>query len=344
MSAASRLVARLLHNLWVGLSLLVFLSGCALVNPQSSVRLASDAQLTTRAIANSLDGTRKQLETFVEGQAIHAHLTGRSALSPSVLCSIKAVQRSLRLRVILLRKLASLYDSFITIAQEDTSTVNDLGVFDEVMADIDRYELLPEATPGPTCPDPNPDWQLGRAPPPPPDKPSVLLGFSKSKSLRRSSELIRQALVRVVALWDREREIYLSIQRQAFQSQKTLSRALLTKFGTLSPKSVFSPQLAGLGVDWDNFAYRAQLEKWPAEKQAAMQEAVLSVLDHRADQRVAEEEMHYIQHSELLRLLYRQHQVLERGQPLDLRQINLFLAPILRSVSPQVAGCPVASP
>jgi hypothetical protein len=304
------------------------------------VRLASDAQLTSRAIASALDGTRKQLETFVEGQAMHAHLTGRSALSPAVLCSIKAVQRSLRLRVLLLRKLATMYDSFIALAEEDTFSDN-IAIFDEVMTDIDRYELLPESTPGPTCPDPNPEWEPWRAASPVTEKPSVLLGFSRSSSLRKSSVLIRQVLAKVISLWDRERQIYLSIQKQAFLSQKTLSRALWTKWGTVSPKSVFAPQLMGLGVDWDNFAYRAQLEKWPPEKLAAMQEAVLSVLDRRAEQRIHDEETHYVQHSELMRVLYRQHQVLEQGQTLDLRQINMFLAPILRSVNPQAAGCKI---
>lgn len=342
MNRASRCVARIVFRLSCVAAVVALLSlfGCATVNPQSSVRLAEDAQITTRAIANALDGTRKQLETFVEGQAMHAHLTGRSALAPSVLCSIKAVQRSLRLRVILLRKLSSLYDNFIALAQQDL-TAEDLGVFDDVMVEIDRYELLPETTPGPTCPDPNPDWQPWTSPPPPSEKPSAWLGFSRSASLRKSSGLIRQVLAKFISLWDRERQIYLSIQRQAFLSQKTLSRVLWTKWGTVSPKSVFAPQLMGLGVDWDNFAYRAQLEKWSPEKLAAMQEAVLSVLDRRAEQRIHEEESHYIQHSELLRVLYRQHQVLEQGQPLDLRQINLFLSPILRSVNPQGTACKI---
>ena len=316
----------------------LFASGCAIVNPQSAVRLSADAQLTVRTVSDSLEGTRRQLETFVEGQALHSHLTGRSALSPSELCSIKAVQRSLRMRVILLRKLALLYDNFSSLAQEDVST-DRLGVFDEVMADVDRYELLPDATPGPTCPDPDPDGQLGQAPPPSSEPPSVWLGFSKSKSLRRSSELIRQVLAKFISLWDRERDIYLSIQKQAFLSQKSLSRALLTKFGTLSPAEVFSPQLAGLGVEWDNRAYRTQLEKWPPEKQAAVQEAVLSVLDRRAEHRVTEEEARYVQYGDLLKTLYRQHQVLEAGQPLDLRQINLFLGPILRSINPGAVPC-----
>ena len=153
---------------------------------------------------------------------------------------------------------------------------------------------------------------------------------------------IRQILGKVIALWDAEREIYLSIQKQAFLSQKVLSRALLTKFGTVSPALVFAPQLTGLGVDWDDVAYRAQLAKWPPEKQAAVQEAILSVLDRRAEHRVTEEEMRYVQHGELLRVLYRQHQVLEHGQPLDLRQLNVFLAPILRSVSSVSATCKTA--
>jgi hypothetical protein len=314
------------------------LGGCATVNPQSAARLSSEAQLTTRAIADTLEDTRKQLETFVEGQSMHAHLTGRSALSPAVLCSIKAVQRSLRLRVLLLRKLAFLYDSFIALAERDVSGDN-LTVFDEIMADVDRYELLPDATPGPTCPDPEPERTARRAPPIDATPPSKLLGFSRSASMRRASAQIRQVLGKFISLWDAEREIYLSIQKQAFLSQKALSRALLTKFGTVSPASVFAPQLTGLGVAWDDLAYRAQLAKWPPEKQAAVQEAILGVLDRRAEHRVVEEEARYVLYGELLRVVYRQHQVLEQGQPLDLRQLNVYLAPILRSVSSASPTC-----
>ncbi len=315
-----------------GFMLLLFLfgSGCATVNTQSAVRLAGDAQLTIRGIADSLEGTRGTLETFVEGQLLHGHLTGRSTLSPSELCSIKAVQRSLRLRVILLRKLASLYNTFIDLASYDN--LEGGGIFDEMMGDLDRYELLPDATPGPTCPDPDP--QPAAAPPRPlPAPPSKLLGFSRSASLRRGSELIRQVLSKFIKLWEQEQSVYLSIQRQAFLSQKTLTRALFVKFGTLSPAAVFAPQLAGLGVAWDERAYQGQLEHWPAEKQNAVRDAVLLVLDRRTEHRIAEQEARYVQHGALLHALYRQHQVLEAGLPLDLREIASFLVPILQSIN-----------
>lgn len=316
---------------------LAVLEGCASVNPQSALRLAGDGQLTARAVVDSLEQTRRSLETFVESQALHAHLTGRSTLSPSELCSIKAVQRSLRLRVLLLRKLGLLYDTFIALVHE--GLFRNPGIYDDVMASIDRYELLPDATPGPTCPDPDPDPQLVLTQAPVPTEPGLMLGLSASSSTRRSSQLIRGVLGKFIALWERERDIYLSIQRQAVLSQKTLTRALLVKFGTVSPAAVFAPQLTGLGVDWDDASYRAQVSRWPADRQAGLQEAVLSVLDRRAERRIAEEEARYAQHTALLRILYQQHQALEQGQPLDLRQIALFLSPLLRSVNPVSCEC-----
>lgn len=315
--------------------LVIWGSGCASVNTQSAVRLANEAQLTTRAIADSLLETRRSLETFVEGQTLLGHLSGRSMLSPSELCSIRAVQRSLRLRVLLLRKLTVLYDTFIALANHETLDGN--KIYDEVMADVDRYELLPDATPGPTCPNPDPEPQLIQAPPSAP--PSLLSGFSQERSVRQASARIRQVLAKFNALWERERAIYLSIQRQSFLSQKTLNRALFKNFGTVTPAAIFAPQLAGLGLDWDQAAYREQLAHWPADKQAAVREAVLSVLDRRAEGRTAEEDARYAQHSELLRVLYRQHQALEAGQPLDLRQIAFFLSPILQSLNPASGAC-----
>jgi hypothetical protein len=300
---------------------LCFSFGCATVNPQSAVRLSGDAQLTMRAIADSLEGTRQSLETFVEGQVLHSHLTGRSALAPSELCSIRAVQRSLRQRIILLRKLGLAYDSFIALSHERSLEL--YGIYDELMTDVDRYELLPDATPGPTCPDPDLEPAFSKKPAPT----AAPLSMSRSTSLRQASTLIRQALSRLLALWEAERPVYLSLQRNIFLSQKTLTRALFVKLGTVSPASAFAPQLAGLGLSWDDSAYREQLARWPADKQRQVQEAVLAVLERRAEHRISEEEARYAQHGELLRILYRQHEILEAGQALDLRQLAWFLAP-----------------
>lgn len=320
---------------WV-LPILFCLNGCATVNSQTAARLAGEAQLTTRAIAESLEDNRRSLEIFVEGQALHGHLTGRSVLTPSELCSIKAVQRSLRLRVLLLHKLGVLYDSLIALAQYDSNS--SVGIFDELAVDLDRYELLPDATPGPTCPDPEPAGQQV-APPPPPSSPGLLLGLSQSSSLRLASQRIRQVLGKFILLWDKERSIYLSIQRQALLSQKTLSRALFVKYGTVSPGSIFAQQMAGLGLNWNESAYREELTRWPPPKQQAVRDAVLAVLDRRAEHRIAEEEARYIQHGDLLRVLYRQHQVQEKGQPLDLRQIAWFLGPLLQAVPSATGQC-----
>jgi hypothetical protein len=310
-------------------------SGCASVSGQSAVRLAGEAQLTSRAISDSLERTRRSLETFVEGQVLHAQLTGRSALSPSELCSIRAVQRSLRQRVLLLRKLALLYDGLTALVHYDTD--ESPAVFDEVTSDLDRYELLPDTTPGPTCPNPQLEPPAAasstQAPPPP------VQALSQSSALRQASRRIRKVLTQFHALWEREQPIYLSIQRRAFMSQKTLTRSLFVKYGLLTPGAVFAPQLAGLGLEWNESAYRSALERWPVDKQAALKEAVLAVLERRTDQQVAEEEARYLQHAELLRVLYRQHQVLEEGLPLDLHQLASSLVPVLRSVDSSNSTC-----
>ena len=113
---------------------------------------------------------------------------------------------------------------------------------------------------------------------------------------------------------------------------RLMTRSLFVKYGLLTPGAVFAPQVAGLGLDWDESAYRTQLEHWPADKQAALKEAVLAVLDRRSERQVADEEARYVQHSELLRVLYRQHQALEAGLPIDLHQLAGFLVPMLSQV------------
>jgi hypothetical protein len=319
-------------------------SGCATVNPQSAARLAGEAQLTTRSIAEALEASRHGLDTFIEGQTLQAKLSGRSELTPTALCSVRAVQRSLRLRVILLRKLGLLYEHLAELARLDDS--EGAPIYDELMAEIDRYELLPDASPGPTCPDPDPP--LSAAAPAQLSGPAPSLPLSRSASLRLGSQQLRAVLGRFLTLWESERPIYLSIQRQTALAQKSLTRTLLLKYGTLSPSGLFAPQLRDLGMDWDDSAYLDQQSHYSAEQKTAMRDAILAVLDRRSERRAAEEEARYAQHSELLRLLVRQHQTLEAGQPLDLRQLTWFLLPLLRgaaAVRAATAGsCSASSP
>jgi hypothetical protein len=183
-------------------------SGCATVNSQSAARLASEAQLTTRAIADSLEESRRSLDTYVEGQTLQAKLSGRSELAPSALCSIRGVQRSLRLRVILLRKLGQLYDHFGELARFEYS--DGQPIYDELMSEVDRYELLPPSSPGPTCPDPDPPLTSAESPQ---VRAAASLPLTRSASLRLASQRLRTVLGRFLELWESERPVYLSIQR-----------------------------------------------------------------------------------------------------------------------------------
>ena len=77
----------------------------------------------------------------------------------------------------------------------------------------------------------------------------------------------------------------------------------------------------------------------------ALQEGLYAVMDERSRRLLAEEEARYIQQSELLQLLARQHMILEQGQAIDLRHISQYLVPLLRSVN--ITTCtptPTATP
>ena len=65
----------------------------------------------------------------------------------------------------------------------------------------------------------------------------------------------------------------------------------------------------------------------------ALQEGLIAVLDERSRRLLAEEEARYVQQSELLQLLIRQHEILEQGQAIDLRHLSQYLVPLLRSVN-----------
>ncbi len=72
MLAAPRSVFRSAPSprLSLSLLLLVAVASCTTINTQSAVRLSGEAQLTTRAMIDSLEGTRRSLSTYVEGQAL----------------------------------------------------------------------------------------------------------------------------------------------------------------------------------------------------------------------------------------------------------------------------------
>ena len=324
--------------LWVWL-----LSGCTTINTGSAVRLSGEGQLTARAMIDSLEGTRRSLSTYVEGQALQSKLSGREAMSPQALCSIRAVQRGLRLRVLMLRKLVLLYDRFTALAQFEYGD-EAAPIYDELMLDIDRYEHLPDASPGSNCPEDDLQTSPPAAQPsePPPPRRTRI---SQDRSLILASTRIRQALDRIQTLWRREKSVYLSVQKTALHGQKSLARLLLTRYASLSPSALFAPHLSAFGLDWDPYAFVSGRDKLPADQQQALSDGLVAVLDERSRRLLAEEEARYTQQSELLLLLSRQHAILEAGQAIDLRHISQYLVPLLRSVN--ITTCtptPTATP
>lgn len=325
-------------KLVAGLLVALCLSGCATVNPRSAQRLAEEAQLTTRALSARLETTRRDLETYVEGQTIAAKLSEREPLSDAALCSIRSVQRSLRLRVVLLRALSRLYTRFSDLA---TYTVVDGGpVVDNLMLDIDRESLRPDAVVGPECPA-EPDPPLPVLPTPPPV--NAWLGVSQSETLRVASIRVRLLLGKVRELFAKDQRKLRSIDEVMRTTQKSLTRTLVERYGTVSPEAVFGPQLESVGARWDDRAYQKQLATFTPQQREAIKESVLAVLTRRSERRMAELAAQQSEHDALLGALIRQHEVLEAGLPLDLRQIAVTLVPLLEAANQAVSPTPQAA-
>ena len=320
-----------------------FLSGCTTINTGSAVRLSGEGQLVARAMIDSLEGTRRTLSTYVEGQALQSRLSGREAMPPQALCPIRAVQRGLRLRVMMLRKLVLLYDRFTALAQFEYGD-EAAPIYDELMLDIDRYEHLADATPAAGCTEDDAQTSLpstDRREPPPPR----MTRISQDRSLILASTRIRSSLDRIRKLWEGERSVYLSVQKTTLQAQKSLARLLLSRYASVSPAALLVPHLSALGLDWDAYAFVTAREKLGPDQLQALQEGLYAVMDERSRRLLAEEEARYVQQSELLQLLARQHTILEQGQAIDLRHISQYLVPLLRSVN--ITTCtptPTATP
>jgi hypothetical protein len=310
------------------LALGLFGSGCAVINPQSAVRLSSQALLTTRSLIQTLEDTRTGLSIYVEGKA----LSGQP-LSRETLCSITSAQRSLRLRVQLLSKLTVLYDHFADLA---TQGREDTGIFDNAIGELTPADYPVDPPLVADCPSegevaPPPDPAAG--PVASPTAPSPWLGVSRSRSLRFASMRIRQVLARVIALIEKELPIYASLQREALRSRKGLAKALLLKFGTVSPGDLLAPQLQDLGLRWDELQFQRQQQDWPPAKRAAVQAALAAAVERRADLLLGTQSTSLEQHLSLLRALGRLHLSLEVGQPLDWRQVASPVLPVVRSIN-----------
>lgn len=331
-------------TIWLKTLVLAWLlSGCTTINTGSAVRLSGEGQLVARAMIDSLESTRRTLSTYVEGQALQSRLSGREAMPPQALCPIRAVQRGLRLRVLMLRKLVLLYDRFTALAQFEYGD-EAAPIYDELMLDIDRYEHLADATPAAGCTEDDAQTSLpstDRREPPPPR----MTRISQDRSLILASTRIRSSLDRIRKLWEGERSVYLSVQKTTLQAQKSLARLLLSRYASVSPAALLVPHLSALGLDWDAYAFVTAREKLGPDQLQALQEGLYAVMDERSRRLLAEEEARYIQQSELLQLLARQHMILEQGQAIDLRHISQYLVPLLRSVN--ITTCtptPTATP
>jgi hypothetical protein len=311
-------------------------SGCAIVNAQSAARLSSQALLTTRSLIQTLEDTRASLDVYVDGQALSAPLLNQEPPSKQTLCSIQSAQRSLRLRVRLLTKLGVGYDRFADLANQGS---DDLAIFDNVIGELDPSDYPTDPPLVADCP-PEPDLK-----PPDPGEltkntsPGVLMGVSRSRSLRYASEKLRGLLTKIVGLLEHELPIYTSLQQEALRSRRSLAKALLQKYGTVSPGELLSPQLQDLGLRWDELQFQQQQASWPKEKRDALQAAISAAIDRRATYLLGSQGVALAQQLSLLRALVRLHVSLERGQPLDWRQIAAPVVPILQSIHLQ-GGCP----
>jgi hypothetical protein len=166
------------------------------------------------------------------------------------------------------------------------------------------------------------------------------MGISKSRSLRYASVRLRELLGRIIALIEQEQPVYASLQREALRSRKALAKALLLKFGTLSPGELLAPQLEDLGLRWDERQFQQQQQRWPAEQQEALRQAIAATVERRATQLIGTQAVALQQHLAILRALVRLHVSLEAGQPLDWRQVGAFVLPTLRSIQINSSQCP----
>ena len=287
-------------------------SACATVNTSGAARLAADGAEVARTSQAALAATRPGLERYVEGLYLVAPLTGRAPPSGPLLASIDRVGAAMAARAQVMAELARAYGSFAALAgyggQDSVGT--GLGA---LTGAINAYAA--RVTPGAAPFTPLGTGLLGAAG-------REVTGRAQARMLDASSRALRERVERVRDVMRREITLRAAIEEELVAGARNNVRALY-RLHLLTPEALLAGQFDDYGLALDS-ARVAQYATGPTAKQggvslkqrAALDSAVLAVVDRRARRRLEAQRSLVEAGVGSLDALVEAHRTFERGAPL----------------------------
>ena len=292
-------------------AVLVFASGCASTRPAATV-LASQGGTASRTVEAAFAQTEADLALAVDRRILRAALTGRDAPSPRVQADIERVQAAIQARRRLCGDLAALYDGFAALASYDASA-EVTAVFADVSASTNAFARAIGDSAVVTAPMGDLATRLAAA-----TTTSIQNG-----RLKKTSAVIRELLVTVRTLIEREAPLYASVREELERGSLSTSLAMY-RSGFGRPHPLLRELLDTGTFSYDERQVNAALEKGP--QKAAIDTAIVQIVQRRVARRFDLERSLVSGFASLLAQLELEHRAFEANQPLDARALGERIA------------------
>ncbi len=308
-------------------------ASCSSVSREAASALATQGQNAATTYATSVNTTKAELDTYVEGQYLIAPLTDRAEPSASMLKSINDVQSALSLRAQMMVQLVGTYGAFGDLANYDAAgQVNQAIV--NLSGAVNAYgaAVSPGSTP-----------ISGAAASIAGEAGGFLAAAEQSKRIRQASTLIRSQLTTIVPLLEKEKTALKNVQDEIVDGSRDTELALWDK-GFANPSPILGNQLGQLGLRFEQADYQHHFDALSDSDRANFRKAIGLVVRYRAQRQATLQAEILDQNIDGLSALIGEHKKLEQGEDLNLQALTIHVTQMRAFIdelntSTQNGGC-----
>ncbi len=317
--------------------LLLLAAGCATVSPQAGAKLADTGAETANTTKGTINSTRLNLETYIQGLYLQAALRGTAppdALTPegdSTLKEVEKIEKSLAAREAVLTAMAGTYAAFgalarSTFSQDLPQAVDKLGGAINGYAQVVGGQAALPAT----------GLKLAS------QGASLLAKSVLARQLKESSQIIREDVTQFKKIFDNEKPALININKEMVKESGRIAKEFY-ELNIARPHPILRTYLGDFGLEYDPQQVNRMLDGLPAspktpaksaraaaEPQSApivgtaakLKTAILAIVQRRIklNQDLQEEIITKTEAS--LDDLIKAHESFEKGEPLNLTQLT----------------------
>jgi hypothetical protein len=287
--------------------LFVLCSGCASTRPAATA-LASQGGTASRTIEAAFARTEADLDLLVDRRILQAALSGRDVPSPRAQRDIDRVQAAIGARRNLCGDLARLYDGFAALSAYDASA-EVTSAFSDVSASANALAAAVGDSAVVSAPIADLATRLAAA----------ATTSLQNGRLRKTSAVIREQLVLIRGLIEKETPLYASVRQELERVTLATSRELY-RSGIGRPHPLLRELLDTREFAYDERQANATLERGP--RSAAIDSAIFMIVQRRIARRLELERTLVSAFASVLTQLELEHQAFEANRPLDTRAVG----------------------